>query len=191
MTRKNGLRFERKIYYAAYFCLFIGSLISLAILGLFASEERKVLTSAVYRKPPIEIKTSVITPTTLPSPVMVYSISPTPRLKAPVAYQAPKVAQQAAADIEDMFTKYGNNYGVNREYLKKIAHCESTYNPGAVNGIYGGMYQFSASTWIATRNSMGLDPNPDLRFNAEEAVRTTAFKIAHGGSGAWPVCGRS
>jgi hypothetical protein len=35
---------------------------------------------------------------------------------------------------------------------------------------------------------MGLDSNPDLRFNADESIKTAAFKIAHGGIGAWPNC---
>jgi hypothetical protein len=35
---------------------------------------------------------------------------------------------------------------------------------------------------------MGLDTNPDLRKNAEEAIRTAAYKILNGGRGAWPNC---
>jgi hypothetical protein len=52
------------------------------------------------------------------------------------------------------------------------------------------MFQFLASTWSANRNSMGLDPNPELRFDAQESIKTTAFKISRDGVGAWPVCGR-
>jgi hypothetical protein len=36
---------------------------------------------------------------------------------------------------------------------------------------------------------MGLDANSDLRFNAEEAIKTAAFHISQGGQGAWPNCG--
>jgi hypothetical protein len=36
---------------------------------------------------------------------------------------------------------------------------------------------------------MGLNPDPELRFNAEEAIKTTAYKISRDGTGAWPVCG--
>jgi len=88
----------------------------------------------------------------------------------------------------ELFEKYGGEYGVEPNLLKKICQCESHCNPNAVNGYYGGMYQYTPGSWKSTRRAMGLDPNPDLRFNAEESIRTTAFKIANGGIGAWPNC---
>jgi len=94
------------------------------------------------------------------------------------------------AELAPLFSKYGEEYGVSEEVLKNIANCESHFNPNAVNGPYAGMYQFVDSTWVSQRNAMGLDSNPDLRFNAEEAIRTTAFKISRDGTGAWPVCGQ-
>ena len=107
----------------------------------------------------------------------------------------PRVESRELSDVtifDGLFEKYEGEFGVNQATLKKIARCESRFNPGAVSrsGLYGGMYQFLASTWRSTRQAMGLDDNPDLRFNAEEAVRTAAFKISRGGIGAWPVCGR-
>lgn len=97
---------------------------------------------------------------------------------------------RVSTDYEELFDKYGKEYGVNKQVLSKIAYCESTFNPNAVNGPYAGMFQFVTSTWVADRKSMGLDPDPNLRFNAEEAVKTTAYKISRGGIGAWPVCGK-
>lgn len=94
------------------------------------------------------------------------------------------------ADLEPLFDKYSSQYGVSKALIKKIAQCESGFNPKAVNGPYAGMYQFLASTWISQRKIMGEDPNPELRFNAKEAVKTTAFKISRDGAGAWSVCGR-
>lgn len=97
---------------------------------------------------------------------------------------------EAPADLKALFNKYGNEYGIGEQVLEKIGRCESGFNPQAVNGPYAGMYQFVASTWVSNRKAMGLDPNPNLRFNTEEAIRTTAFKISRDGTGAWPVCGR-
>lgn len=54
--------------------------------------------------------------------------------------------------------------------------------------MYVGMYQFAAQTWQSTRTAMGLDPNPELRMNAEESIKTAAYKIANGGIQAWPNC---
>jgi hypothetical protein len=58
------------------------------------------------------------------------------------------------------------------------------------NGVYGGLFQFSSSTWISTRQAMNLDTNTELRFNPEEAIRTAAFKISTMGLSPWPNCGK-
>ena len=94
--------------------------------------------------------------------------------------------------LNEAFQLYSAQYGVDKEVLTKIADCESHFNPGvqSKNGIYGGMYQYSASTWASTRNAMGLNPDPSGRFDAQEAIKTTAFKISQGGIGAWPECSR-
>ena len=94
--------------------------------------------------------------------------------------------------FEADFTEFGQAYGVDPALLKVIAKCESNFNPGVVssNGLYGGLYQYMSATWASTRNEMGADPDPQLRFDPKEAIRTTAFKIAHGGIGAWPLCSK-
>jgi hypothetical protein len=92
------------------------------------------------------------------------------------------------SQLEEWFTKYANKESVNRDLLKKIAVCESGLNIRATNGIYGGLYQFSANTWISTRQAMNMNTDQNLRFNAEEAIRTAAFRIATLGDRAWPNC---
>jgi len=72
--------------------------------------------------------------------------------------------------------------------LVKIAVCESELNPNAVNGDFGGLFQFTASTWNSTRNEMNMDPSPDLRFNPEEAIKTAAFKMSVDGTNPWKNC---
>lgn len=93
-------------------------------------------------------------------------------------------------EFKTWFVKYGEEYGVNEQLLERIAGCESTFNPQAVNGPYAGLYQFLTSTWVSNRKAMGLNSNPALRFNPEEAIKTTAYKISRDGTGAWPVCGK-
>jgi hypothetical protein len=111
-------------------------------------------------------------PTRLPTP------APTP---APVA---------DPGQMDRWFDQYSGQYAVDRELLKRIAVCESRLNQGAVNGPYGGLYQFTESSWRSTRNAMSADTSPDLRFHAEEAIRTAAFKISVSGTGAWPSCSK-
>ena len=108
----------------------------------------------------------------------------------------PKVAVAkivlSPTELDPLFEKYATLFGVDSSVLKYIAKCESNYNPAIIskNGLYGGLYQYSASTWISTRRAMGLDENPNLRFDAQQAIHTTAFKISQGGIGAWPTCGK-
>ena len=126
---------------------------------------------------------------------LTFDLNPAPELKpkAPVVAAKTVVKTSVAppeSPYEALFAKYGAQFGVDPLVLKKIAWCESHYNFDSVggNGAYGGMFQFSASTWASTRNAMGTDPNPELRFDPEQAIMTAAFKIAAGGIRAWPVC---
>lgn len=93
-------------------------------------------------------------------------------------------------EIEPLIDKYSRLYNVNNELMKKMAFCESSYNRFADSGRYKGLYQFHPSTWTATRKRMGLNQDISRVFDAEEAIKTAAFKMAQDGVGAWPVCGR-
>jgi len=77
---------------------------------------------------------------------------------------------------------------VSGDLLRKIALCESGYNPSAKNGIYEGMFQFSESSWISARSRMGEDVNLGLRNNAEESIKTASFMLSTGGQNAWVNC---
>ncbi len=132
------------------------------------------------------------TPTTPPVKFILKSVTiPTPTVvptAIPKAIPAPRPAVAAPADLEPFFDKYAGEYAIDKEDLKRIAKCEAGFNSQSDTGLYAGMYQFAAQTWTSTRNTMGMDPNPDLRKNAEESIRTAAFKIKIGGRGAWPNC---
>lgn len=127
--------------------------------------------------------TVTVTPTKEPTP----TIAPT-AVPSPTATPTPQATVTSPAELDAHFDKYASEYGVDKEDLKRIAKCEAGFNSQADTGLYAGMYQFHAETWASTRNAMGLDPNPDLRKNAEESIRTAAFKIKNGGRGAWPNC---
>jgi len=92
------------------------------------------------------------------------------------------------SDFENYFDQFAKQYEIDKDQLKKIAYCESRGHPGAQNGEYGGMFQFTSETWLSTRSQMGADTNPDLRFGAKESIETAAFKISRGGINAWTNC---
>lgn len=139
----------------------------------------------------VPVKPVVIKEYTKPSPTSQPVLStaiPSPTV-APTAIPPTTAAIPAPADLETLFAKYSGEFAVDVGILKKIAKCESGFNPNANNsGMYLGMFQFGAQTWSANRARMGLDTNPDLRTNAEEAIRTAAYVISRGGIGAWPNC---
>jgi hypothetical protein len=136
------------------------------------------LTSAHEGNLHHESYVSLSFPSKIPEPAKRVS-RPKPALAKPVP----------DSSYDHFFDRYGNQFNVPVPTLKTIAFCESRYNPNSVskNHTYGGMYQFSSSTWASTRNAMGLDPDPALRFDAEQAIMTAAFKIASGGIRAWPT----
>lgn len=127
------------------------------------------------------------TPTNTPTPTPTPTNTPTP---SPTPTVLPTRVPAGPADIDQYFQRFSQEYGVEEELLRKIAVCESGYNSQAVSpgGTYAGMYQFHRTSWENTRREMGADPNPDLRMNPEEDIRTAAFKISRYGTGAWPSC---
>jgi len=125
------------------------------------------------------IPTEIPTPSPTPKPTSIPKPSPTPTLKP-----TPVSSEQ----LDNWFTIYSNHYSVERDRLYSIAYCESKLNPNVRYGDYAGLFQFSQSTWRSTRKEMGLDGNPDLRFNPEEAIKTAAFKISTGGLYSWKNC---
>lgn len=136
--------------------------------------------------------TSIPTPTVFTAPIIIPTSTPfpTPTSAPPTATPQPKPTIEVIADLETLFTKYGDEYHVDKELLKKIAKCESGFNSQSDTGLYAGMFQFASQTWISTRTLMGLDPNPDLRKNAEESIRTAAFMVSRGQQNAWPTCSK-
>lgn len=128
-------------------------------------------------------------PTVTPEPkkeiVPTESATPTPT-ETPTSTPPPAVS--APVDLESLFQRFADEYGVDKEQMKRIAQCESGFNNEASNGNYVGMFQYATSSWSSQRIRMGADPNPDLRRNPEEAIRTAAYHIANSGTSAWPNC---
>lgn len=162
----------------------------------------------------LEVTSSTPTPTPLPTVVLVRSLEqkkpsvlavstmsavtptsePTIAPTATPVYESQPVYIAAASAIipfDELFTKYAALYNVDKNLLVHIARCESGFRSEAINGPYLGMFQYQDTTWSSTRTAMGENPDPALRANPEEAIKTSAWKIANGGIGAWPVCGKS
>jgi hypothetical protein len=123
-----------------------------------------------------EIPAVSVSPTAIPSPTAEPTETPVP----PV--------QSGPVDLDALFSEFSTQYNVSAAELEKIANCESGFNTNSNTGTYAGMYQFLASTWESVRGLMGLDTDPSLRMNPEEAIRTAAFMLSRGEESAWPNC---
>jgi len=177
---------NRLLFFASAILMGIctGSLTMVASRTVFAQVARTFAPTPT----PTSTPTPSPTPTTTPSP------TPTPRPKptatpTPTLFPTPTPVSATAGQLDGWFTAYSNQYSVDRTKLWNIAVCESDLKPNAINEPYGGLFQFSASTWKSTRQQMNADTNTDLRFNPEEAIRTAAFHYSVMGLAAWPNCG--
>lgn len=129
------------------------------------------------------------TPTTTPTPEPTPTTTPLPtKIPTPTNIPTPTPLPITSQQLDDWFTQFSKEYSVDRQRLWNIAVCESRLNPRATNGDYGGLYQFSSSTWRSTRQRMNLDTNPELRFNPEEAIKSAAFLLSTRGHSPWPSC---
>lgn len=167
--------------------IFLSALFASLTLVFSSFRGGEVIPSpTVFSSPLISLSThfeyTVITETPIPTPTK----RPTPTF-TPTPTPRPTLS---ASSLDDLFTTYASRYNVDRELLKRIAFCESKFNPAATNEIYGGLFQFSESAWRVTRVRMGENQQPELRFNAEEAIKTAAFKISRDGVAAWPNCSK-
>jgi len=128
------------------------------------------------------IPTIIPTNTPLPTP----TIKPKPTVKpTPTPKPQPKFTSEQIYGFTDRF---GGQYAVDANVLRHIALCESGFRSEAKNYIYAGLFQFDTRTWGIYRQKMGEDPNPDLRYNAEEAMQTAAYAISLGQLRLWPNC---
>lgn len=155
---------------------------SLSTYTVIANRQKPNVLNPLSKIQPSPTPTSTITPTPTETPTPKNTPTPTATpTPAPVI---------APANLNDLFIRYSNQYSINTELLKRIAKCESNFNPGANAHGYGGLFQFSEVLWNQTRTLLHWDANPDLRFNTEESIKTAAFMVSQNHLGIWPQCGK-
>jgi hypothetical protein len=74
-------------------------------------------------------------------------------------------------------------HGVDERRLLRVAMCESTMNPDAVNGQYQGLYQFGAALWRRLRYWRYS------RFSAKWSSLAAALAFRRGLEGHWECKG--
>jgi len=103
---------------------------------------------------------------------------------------ATPAAQGSKDEVAATITYWANHYGVDPEWMLRVARCESGLSVSALNKNYyagggnpSGIFQFLPQTFYANAARVGIaDPNLwDFRQQAQVA----AWMFAHGQSKQW------
>ena len=130
------------------------------------------------------LPTPTSTPKSTPTPKPTATSTPTP-VPTPTPMPQPSFTEE---QINGFIERFSSQYSIDPNELRHIALCESGLNPFAYNSGYAGLFQFGSTTWRGYRNGLNEDPNPELRFNAEEAVQTASYALSLGKRHIWPNC---
>ncbi|HEY8489967.1 MAG TPA: LysM peptidoglycan-binding domain-containing protein [Dehalococcoidia bacterium] len=118
-------------------------------------------------------------------PVTTAAYAPAPA-PAPAPRPAPAPAYTGGGDIVSIIHAAAARYGVDGNWMVRIAQCESGLNPNAVGGggRYHGLFQFYMPTYNNTPPGRAGRSVYDPAANAEAA----AWLMVNGGPQNWPVC---
>lgn len=113
-----------------------------------------------------------------------------PVIETPEEPQPEPVAQQltSTGSVEDIIRQAARNHGVDENHLLRIAECESTLNPNAVNTAYyenghpSGLFQHLSGYFPARAEKYGYSTDV---FDAQSNANVTAAMFAEGLSYLW------
>lgn len=94
---------------------------------------------------------------------------------------AQKASKHATGDVEAIVRKAANKHGISEDYFVRLAMCESTMNPMAVNkGYYenghpSGLFQHISGYWPSRAEKYGY--KGASVFNAEANANVTAAML--------------
>lgn len=101
----------------------------------------------------------------------------------------PKPRVEATGDVELIVRQAARKHGIDEDYFVRIAMCESTMNPNAVNHSYyengnpSGLFQHISGYWPARAAKYGYAGASV--FNAEANANVTAGMWRDGQSNLW------
>lgn len=156
--------------------------ICIAILTGFAPPVIGQKSSTIVSEPanpiitkPIAKAPEPIQPTHLEPAQAVAPIAPAPT-PAPAPKPAVTAPTQAAGSIEQVIIAAANKYGVDPQYLLRIARCESGYRTNAYNASGAtGLFQFMPATWASFSAKAGYGGASIYDGTAQANVAAWAF----------------
>lgn len=135
------------------------------------------------------VETTTVVPTTTTTVPKPTTTKPKPTTTKPVTTKAPTTTVPATTgdvsyhgSVQDIIRAAANEFGVSPDRLLRVARCESTFNPSARNGQYGGLFQFSDKTfnWFASMSGIS-----GSKWDAVSSSRVAAWAFANGYASHW------
>lgn len=161
-----------------------------SVFGFSAADQKQTLISPVVSvtptitlTPPASVSAIVTTPIPTASPTATSTIKKqvTPKPK-------PTPTAEPKENVSRLVDKYSSEYGLDVNVVRYLVLCESGLRSNATNGKYVGLFQYDERTWKTIRTEMKLDVDVELRYSAEEAVKTTTYALSKGKTKLWPNC---
>lgn len=163
-----------------------------SVFGLTRVEEKRQLISPIVLVSPT-IATITPTITTVLATISAEIAVATPTA-APVAKKVvtpkpkPTPTEEPKEIVNRLVDKYSSEYGLDANVVRHLGLCESGFRSNATNGKYVGLFQYDERTWKTIRAEMKLDTDVNLRYSAEEAIKTTTYALSKGKRKLWPNC---
>lgn len=152
----------------------------LSVFGVSKADKEQVLVSPIV----VVVPTMTITPTATATP----TLTTTPKKIKATPTPKPTPTAEPTENVNKLVDKISAEYGLDVNVVRHLGLCESGFRSNATNGKYVGLFQYDERTWRTVRSEMKLDPDPTLRYSAEEAIKTTAYAMSKGKTRLWPNC---
>ncbi len=96
------------------------------------------------------------------------------------------------SEVDRAITEAAREFRLNEGKFRRVARCESGFNPFNSPGSYFGLMQHSKSEWSGRVRAFNQGYDPDVLGNPHapfDNARVAAWMIHNDGWGPWPECG--
>lgn len=95
------------------------------------------------------------------------------------------------SEVDRALTEAAREFRLDEAKFRRVARCESGFNPFNSTRSYYGVFQHLKSEWAGRVRAFNQGYNPDVLGNPHspfDNARIAAWMINNTGWGAWPVC---
>lgn len=96
-------------------------------------------------------------------------------------------------EVDRAITEAAKEFNLDGDKFRRVARCESGFNPFNSSRSYYGLFQHLKTEWTGRAEAFNRGYNPNVLSNPHspfDNARVAAWMIHNGGWGPWPECGR-